>query len=178
MYQRELVLNCPQIYMCVVDMIVLSEKDEIISELLSYKFKPHNVFYNYTSPTILSLLLYSAFSSPERFLLLFISLVQCGKTCTNDLLVYVLNRRRWNDNKESNSEKEDKCCENAMVFWQMLNQKENYQCFKDELKRLNVFKEIYNDLYERLFDTYKKNEVDICRQRIEKIIEKELKKQL
>ncbi|MDO4464920.1 MAG: hypothetical protein Q4C57_10280, partial [Bacillota bacterium] len=169
--QLNLTLSSPQIYVSIVDIIVLKNRNELIPLLLECKFEAHNVFYSYTSPRILYSLIDLAYKSEEGFLLFLILMIRCAKTCTNDLLGYVLRSYRGINTKEEKTIKHKKNCQGVILFWKLLNFSENIEQFKEKVSELLVYNEKYDHFYETLFVEYKLREQNICRNRVIKGIE-------
>lgn len=167
----DLTLSCPQIYISIVDIIVLKNKYELIPDLLECKFEAHNVFYNYTSPGILFSLIELAYESKEGFLLFLISIIRCAKTCTNDLLGYVLHRYRMANTKEEKMRRQRKTCEDVLFFWELMNHSENVAQFIAKISERLLYNEKYDEIYEKLYYEYKLREQNICRSYVTKEIE-------
>ena len=160
--QKELVLSCPQIYISIVDYILKMQKYELIKPLLEYKAEAYDVFYSYTYPEILLLLIDLAFQSDEGLLLCLISLIRCAKNNTNDLLLYIL--QYYNSEYEFERKKvEKRHCIHAITLWELMNHSQDAEIFKTKVMERSLYNEIYNEWYILLFQEYHEREKNIMR---------------
>lgn len=168
--QIDLTLSCPQIYISMVDFIIKKNKHELILSLLEYSAEAQDVFYSYTSPEILFSLINLAYQSAEGFLLFLISIIKCAKNCTNDLLWYILSSYKRDYGMESKMV-EEKHCNQAIHFWELMNYSENVVIFESKIKELNLYNQKYKQQYEILFEEYNQREKCIMRESLIQEIE-------
>lgn len=162
--ELDLTLSCPQIYISVVDIILLNKNYSFVSKMLNFNFETCHIFRRYTSPQVLYALEFVAFKNSELFLLFFILMIKCSQKDTNRLLMYILERNR---DMKSLNKKKIKSCENVILFLKLLRQSENVEQFKDEIDKLSLYDNQYANIYEKLFKEYKEREQEIDEKRIE-----------
>lgn len=167
--QLELTLSCPQIFMSLVDSIVLQKKEEYIPQLFNYKFEANSVFYNYTNPNILFALLDLAYKSDEGFLLFLISMIDCAKECTNLLLYFIFrSARAWGEEVEQLIKER---YHKAITFWKLMNDTSDTEQFKEKIRALSVYNPKYDAQYERLFNKYRRREQKLWKELVIEAIE-------
>lgn len=169
--QLNLTLECPQIYVSIVDIIILRKKYTLISKLLECKFDAYAVFRSYTSPRVLYSLVDLAYKSDEFFLLFLILMIKCAKNDTNSLLAYILQDCRRTNYSEKKSLKNKKSVDNVILFWKLLFETENIRQFEKGMLELSIYNEKYKIMYKELYEEYRRQERNIDKRRIIKEIE-------
>lgn len=166
--QIDLTLSCPQIYIAISDFVILDNRYELIPQLLNCKFEALNVFYSYTNPRILYRLVDLAFDSPDNFLFFMQLIIRCAKTSTNRLIVYIL---RNHIQQVRDKIRPVDICQNAIVFWKMLNGSEKMGEFKEWMLKFSIYNEKYDCIYKDLFIEYKMVEQSLNKDRISAVID-------
>ena len=137
--------NYPQVFISVVDLVVVSGKWDICDKLLEFDYPENSNFFKYTSPHILFALAKEATNSAEVLLLTMILIIHCAKGQTNRVFEYLFMR---------DSEKDVDLTERIQWLWGSLCESESFNDFKIAISMRGLYNEQYDDLYQRLFNDY------------------------
>lgn len=152
----ELTLNYPQIYTAVVSGTLMFKFEDNIESLLNYNFENSQVFYQYTTPQVLFSLIEASKKSALHFMIFMILLTECASRRANSVFGYVIrkSRRRFIDAKTLNSS--SAFCLN---IWKALNYSNSLTEFIDVINSMNIYNEEFNDIYRKVYDKYRENEM-------------------
>lgn len=142
-------LHYPEIFICVVVLILTVGQDEKIAELLDYDFEENSKFFKYTSPAILYKLFSISSTSPEHVLITLLLVIHCAKGRTNKAFWHIF--RRVYDRIDESS---DKMIINAKYLWDTLNDSETFEQFKETLSGRGLYDARYERLYEKMYLDY------------------------
>lgn len=163
------VLEIPQVYVSIVNLIILYKYDIDISIFFKYNFETNRTFYYYSIPRALLDLVYEAIYDKEKLLLLLILLVHCCMKGTNFIIGYLLGIA----DRIKNSEEFDKAkvIEFTYWIWKSFNENEEFDMFKKTLEERNLYIFEQDNIYKKLFAEYREREMEIHDPRIRKYIE-------
>lgn len=160
----EYTLTCPQIFIAVINRMILANNETDIEKLLDYKFMPCNVFMYNISRKNLKLFIERAMESKTMFLLFFISISDCMHKDTNsffDMIFSRLFKKSQNDTVLTNF---------ICMLWDALNNS-TFDEFITKITNMDLYDYRYFELYKKLFNKY----IDECKgkwdDRIKKYIE-------
>lgn len=167
----EYLLTYPQIFLSVLNLLLVTHEEESLVELLSYRFKENNKFYSYTNREMLFEFIRKSQEDVLYFLLFLISIVKCLNGRVNTVFEYII------DYSHRRNTEEDKNLMKETLFmarlWKNLNQAGTYEEFKVKLVEENLFQSQYDELYEEMYVLYVKNSKGRDDSRIKKLINKE-----
>ena len=95
-------------------------------------------------------------------------IIRCAKTSTNRLIVYIL---RNHIQQVRDKIRPVDICQNAIVFWKMLNGSEKMGEFKEWMLKFSIYNEKYDCIYKDLFIEYKMVEQSLNKDRISAVID-------
>lgn len=154
-------LQYPEIFICVVDLILTIGRDKKITELLNYKFEANSKFFKYTGINILCELFSVSCASPEHVLITLLLLVHCAKGRTNIAFWHIFRRPdRWADEAYGDM------ANNAKFLWDALNDSETFEQFRDTLLERRLYDVKYEELYEKLYRDYVSREKKLHQNKI------------
>lgn len=152
----EYILKYPQLYVSMVDMMVILDDYSNIEMMFKYAFVESDNFIDYLPPFILCKLVEDGKKEKKKLLLLLIVMVKCARYRTNMLLGYLLDHRRWRE--EENRERIDDIREIAAWIWNLFNQSKLYIEFKNGLLLQEMYMDEYDLIYQQIYDDYLKYE--------------------
>lgn len=139
-------LQYPEIFICVVDLILMTGQDEKIAELLNYNFEANSQFFKYTSLDILCRLFLVSCTSPEHVLITLSLIIHCTKKRSNTTFWYIFRR--------ASHRVDEKMIINAKYLWDVLNDSETFGQFEETLSSRGLYNMQYRNLYEKLYLDY------------------------
>ena len=154
-------LQYPEIFICVVDLILTIGGDERVAELLNYKFEVNSKFFSYTSPNILCKLFLPTYTSPEYVLITLILIIHCAKKQTNMAFWHVFRRSGQCTDTEYGD-----IVNNAKYLWDALNGSEIFGRFQETLLEHRLYDVKYQSLYEELYREYVSREKQLHQGRV------------
>ena len=155
-------LQYPEIFICVMDLILMIGQDEKIAELLNYHFEANSKFFRYTSLDILFRLFLNSCASPEYTLITLLLIIHCAKGVTNLAFWNIFQRHdRW-----AYKEKYGNVINNAKYLWDALNDSETCGRFQEMLSKHGLYDVKYNALYEKLYRDYVDREKQLHQNRV------------
>lgn len=176
--KMDYVNNSPEIFLSLLKICVDLGDYVDFDSCISFQFKPNTLFTKFLGPIDLCRLFLNCFDSPESFLALISSILQCAKGRVNYLLVYLFNcsdgKLRSLIGKLSEAEMiqaKENCFQIASLFYESLD----YDIFYRKINSMNVYNKNFNDLYKSQFEDYKKREMKLERRNIEKLLKNEMR---
>lgn len=161
----EYVLQYPQLYISIIDMMVLLEDFSNTEKMFDFTFIANRYFIDYTQPFILLCLVERAKGSASILLLLLIAIVECGRYRTNMLLGFLLDYRRL---REDDDVEHVKSIQEVTVWiWELLNQSGGYDKFKGILLQEELYIDTYDNIYQQVYNDYCRYEQDKKDSRVE-----------
>lgn len=155
-------LQYPEVFVCVMDLILTTGQDETLAELLNYKFKANFKFFRYTSLDILCNLFLISCTSPEHVLVTLLLIVHCAKGGTNLAFWNIFYRfNQWTHKGHANM------ISNAKYLWDTLNDSETFGQFQETLSKHGLYDGKYSNLYEKLYRDYVDREKQLHQSRVE-----------
>lgn len=143
-------LRYPEVYICVIDLILKIGCNEKLVELLDYKFQPNSDFHIFTNPEILINLFSISCDSSECFLITLILFIHCARKNTNRIFSYAFDRFV---NPHIENVYKDAVC-NAKFLWDTLNGSETFEQFQKILSENRLYNKMFSNLYEKLYQDY------------------------
>ena len=161
-------LDIPQIYVSIVDLIILNKYDIDISVFFKYNFETNRAFYYYSIPRALLDLVNEAIYDKEKLLLLLILLIHCCMKGTNIIIGYLLD---IDDRiKDSDEFDKDKIIEFTYWIWKNFNENKEFAMFKKTLEERKLYIYEQDNIYKKLFVEYREREMEINDHRIREYI--------
>lgn len=161
----EYTLQYPQLYISIIDMMVVLEDFSCIEKLFDFTFISNRYLINYTQPFILLCLVEKAKNDAKILLLLLIAVIECGRYRTNMLLGFLLDYRRF---REDDDVERVKIIQEVTVWiWELFNQLGGYNEFKEILLQEELYIDGYENIYQLVYNDYCKYEQDKKDLRIE-----------
>lgn len=161
----EYALQYPQLYISIIDMMVVLEDFSCIEKLFDFTFTANRYFIDYTQPFILLCLVERAKGDANILLLLLIAVVKCGRCRTNMLLGFLLDYRRL---REDDDVERVKIIQEVTVWiWELFNQSSGYDEFKEILLQEELYIDGYENIYKQIYNDYSKYEQEKKDLRIE-----------
>lgn len=157
-------LQYPEIFICVVNLILTMGRYESFTELLNYRFEANSKFFRYTSPSILYRLFLVSCNSPEHILITLILIIHCAKERTNMSFWHIF---RWID-QQSDEEKYTDAINNVKYLWDVLNDSEGFEQFQKTLSEHGLYDVRYDDLYQKLYWDYVGREKELHQRYVKK----------
>lgn len=157
-------LQYPEIFICVVNLILTMGRYESFTELLNYRFEANSKFFRYTSPSILYRLFLVSCNSPEHVLITLILIIHCAKERTNMSFWHIF---RWID-QQSDEEKYTDAINNVKYLWDVLNDSEGFEQFQKTLSEHGLYDVRYDDLYQKLYWDYVGREKELHQRYVKK----------
>lgn len=143
-------LQYPEIFICVMDLILTVGRDEKVAELLNYNFEANSKLFKYTSIDILYKLFLASCISPEHVLIALILIIHCAKERTNMAFSYIFRRIARRERKN----RYEDVFSSAKYLWDSLNETETFGQFQDALSEHGLYDEKYSNLYQKLYRDY------------------------
>jgi len=164
------VLNFSQVYVSVIQLILLNKAEVDISKFFNYNFESNNSFYYYSIPKFLLDLVSRAAKDKENFLLLLILMIHCTEKRTNILFGYLLTI----GDKIKSKEEEYKLRIISLAHWlfKIFNENEDYEKFKSLLLKRDLYIPERDSMYKRLFSDYREREMDLKDPRIQEFLKR------
>jgi len=154
-------LQYPEIFICVMDLILTIGRGKKITELLNCKFEANSQFFKYTGINILCGLFSVSCASPEHVLITLLLLVHCAKGRTNIAFWHIFRRLgRWADEEYGDM------VNNAKFLWDVLNDSETFEQFRDMLLARGLYDVKYEELYKKLYRDYADREKQLHQDKI------------
>ncbi len=143
-------LQYPEIFICVMDLVLTIGNDETLAELLNFKFEANSNFFEYTSPYILYRLFGASCATPEYVLITLILIIHCAEKQTNRVFSYLFERiDRWSNKKGC-----EEVFTNATYLWVALNDSESFEQFQETLLKCRLYDAKHVDLFEKMYCDY------------------------
>lgn len=161
----EYVLQYPQLYISIIDVMVVLEDFSNVESMFSYMFTSNRYFTEYTQPFILLRLVEKAKHFENILLLLLIAIVECARGRTNVLFGFLLDYRRIRG--EDEEEQFRIIQETSVWIWNLFNLSSEYDQFKRVLVKENLYMMKYEHIYQRIYNDYREYEQDRRDPRVE-----------
>lgn len=165
----EYALKYPQLYLSVLDMMVLLNDFSDIDKMFDYTFSGNKYFLEYTEPIVLYGLVENAINDMKILLLLFISIVECARYNTNYLIGFLIDSRRM---RQENEARHDNIQKMAVWIWNLFNCSNTYIEFMERLVQKNRYAKRFNAIYQQVYYDYYRYEIDRKDPRVERYFQK------